>query len=66
MRNQQSFVVYYLLHFSMSKNSWSLMPVLIVTLVFHEEGLISKILKWSQVVIRMVLNGRQYGECTSL
>lgn len=66
MRDQQSFVIYYLLRFSMSKNSWSRMPVLIITLVFHEEDLFSEILKQSQVVIRVVLSRRQYGECTSL
>ena len=66
MRNRESFVVYYLLHFSRSKTSWSLMPVLSITLVFHVEELFSKILKWSQVVVRVILNRRQYGECPSL
>lgn len=66
MRNQESSVVCYLAHFSRSKNSWSVMPVLSITLVFYVEQLFSKILEQFQVVVSVVLNRRQYGECPSL
>lgn len=60
MRDQESFVVYYLLHFYRRKNSWPLIPVLSIASVFHMEELFSKILKRSQVVVSVVLNRRQY------
>lgn len=62
VRDQESFVVYYLLHFCRSKNSWPLIPVLSIAAVFHMEELFSKIRKRSQVVVSVVLNRRQYGD----